>query len=200
MAVLINFKICDNAPECNGIAECPTGALTWDEENETIVIDNDKCTSCGICEKVCPMGVISVTHSEEEYKRKKEEIDNDPRTVKDLFSDRYGATPLAEYFMIEEDELDSKISEGLRLIEFYNDDSIQCLLKSIPIKDITENLPSDLRFYKLSVDDQLMNKYNVKELPSLLIFKDGNLLDKIEGYYTTDQKEEFMDKINEIIK
>lgn len=35
MAVLVNFKICDNAKECGGIEVCPTGALSWDEENET---------------------------------------------------------------------------------------------------------------------------------------------------------------------
>ena len=41
MAVLINFKICDNAKECGGIAVCPTGALSYDDEKESIVIDND---------------------------------------------------------------------------------------------------------------------------------------------------------------
>jgi NAD-dependent dihydropyrimidine dehydrogenase PreA subunit len=39
MAVLVNFKICDNAKECGGIEVCPTGALSWDEENETIKIE-----------------------------------------------------------------------------------------------------------------------------------------------------------------
>ena len=34
MSVLINFKICDNAEVCGGIEVCPTGALSWDEENE----------------------------------------------------------------------------------------------------------------------------------------------------------------------
>lgn len=30
MPVLINFKICDNAKDCSGIAVCPTGALSWE--------------------------------------------------------------------------------------------------------------------------------------------------------------------------
>lgn len=42
MAVLVNFKICDNAKECSGIEVCPTQALSWDEKEETIVIDNNK--------------------------------------------------------------------------------------------------------------------------------------------------------------
>lgn len=43
MAVLVNFKICDNAKECVGIAVCPTGALSYDDDKNTIVIDNEKC-------------------------------------------------------------------------------------------------------------------------------------------------------------
>ena len=42
MAVLINFKICDNAKECGGIDVCPTGALSWNDVDSKIEIDNDK--------------------------------------------------------------------------------------------------------------------------------------------------------------
>ncbi len=34
MSVLINFKICDNSPDCNGIRDCPTKAFYWDKENK----------------------------------------------------------------------------------------------------------------------------------------------------------------------
>ena len=199
MAVLINFKICDNAKECGGIEVCPTGALSYNEENETIKIDNEKCISCGACERMCPIGAIKVARTKEEYDKVKEEIDKDPRTVKDLFVDRYGATPLSEFFMINEDELDNKLSDGICLVECYEDDSIQCLLKSIPIKDITVDMPSNTMFYKVESNDSLKEKYSINELPSLLIFKDKNFLGKIDGYYTVDNKEEFINKIKEII-
>ncbi len=199
MAVLINFKICDNAKECSGIEVCPTGALSWDEENETIKIDNDKCISCGECERNCPIGAISVAHTEEEYKKKKEEIEQDPRTTKDLFVDRYGAAPLSEFFIAEEDDLDKKMGNGITLVECYEDDSIQCLLKSIPIKDITSNMPKDTLFYKVESGKNIKEKYNVTDLPSLLIFKNKNYLGKVDGYYNTEQKEEFIEKINKIL-
>lgn len=201
MPVVVNFKICDNAKECGGVAVCPTGAYTYDEEKETIVIDNDKCISCGLCERECPIGAIMVAKTKEDYEKIKEEVDNDPRTTKDLFVDRYGAAPLSEFFMIEETDIEEKTkSQGLTLIECYNDDSIQCLLKSIPIKELTNSFPKDTLFYKVDVTEETMNKYSIEELPALLVFKNKELLGKIDGYFENDHKEELISKLAEFIK
>ena len=201
MAVLVNFKICDNAKECGGVLVCPTGAFSYDEEKETIVLDNEKCISCGLCEKECPIGAIRVAKTKEEYEEIKKEIDNDQRTTKDLFVDRYGATPLSEFFMIESKDLEDKINnDNITLIECYNDESIQCLLKSIPIKELSKDLPKDTLFYKVESDEEINKKYEIKELPSLLVFKNGQLLGKIDGYYTSDDKEELFNELNDIVK
>ena len=196
MAVLINFKICDNDKACGGVAVCPTGAIYYDEEKETLSIDNDKCISCGMCEKECPIGAIKVAKDEKEYEILKKQIEEDPRKTKDLFVDRYGATPLSEFFMLDSEEVANKInSKNIVLIEFYNDDSIQCLLKSIPIKELLKDFPDSTQFYKVEISEALTNKYQIKELPALVAFESGKMMGKIEGYIDEDNKEKLMNEI-----
>ena len=109
MPTLINFKICDNSPECGGIAVCPTKAMYFDQEKKSIVIDNDKCISCGLCRPQCPVSAIYVAKTKEEFEQLKRDVDNDPRTVKDLFVDRYGATPISDFFVITPQQLKEKV-------------------------------------------------------------------------------------------
>ena len=199
MAVLINFKICDNSKECGGLAVCPTGALSWDEKNENILIDNDKCISCGLCQKECPIGAIKIAKTDEEFNKIKKEIDDDTRTTKDLFVDRYGAVAISSFFKIDINEIPEKIKKDcLTIIEIYNPETAECLLKSIPIQDLTKNLPENTLYYK--VESENFNEYCVTELPSLLLFKNNNLLGHIDGYYDNDNIEEIQKQIDDILK
>jgi NAD-dependent dihydropyrimidine dehydrogenase PreA subunit len=199
MPVLINFKICDNAKECNGIEVCPVEALSWSEEKKTIVIDNSKCINCMKCVPACEVHAIKVAKTEEEYEKMKKEIDSDPRKVADLFVDRYGAQPVHHAFLLPEGKFDIEILESAKLtvLELFNDDSIMCLLKSIPIKELFQDL--DIKYRRMEADGSFLEKYGIKELPALLFFQDGKLKGKIEGYYNNKEKEELKKKIGEIV-
>lgn len=45
-----------------------------------------------------------------------------------------------------------------------------------------------------------MKKYEIKELPSLLIFKSEKMIGKVDGYYSNEEKEQLFEKIKGIIK
>ena len=47
---------CEKCQLC--VPECPTGCITFDESNDTIVRDKDKCLRCSICYQTCPFSVI----------------------------------------------------------------------------------------------------------------------------------------------
>ena len=138
MAVLINFKICDNAKECAGIAACKTNALFWEEKKDTIAVDNGKCTSCGLCEKACMIHAIRVAKSDKEYDCIKKEFDEDPRKLYDLFVDRYGANAIEPTYLIGPEKFKVEVLESRKLtaVEIFSEDTIECLYSSIRIKDI----------------------------------------------------------------
>ena len=133
MSVLINHKICDNAEECSGIEVCPTGALFWDIQEGKIGTDNDLCISCHECRNACPVGAIYVADSESDFARIQSNIENDSRTVEDLFVERYGAMPIDEELVIDDSAIESLVKENtLVFIEQFQASSVQCLLHSIP--------------------------------------------------------------------
>lgn len=102
--------------------------------------------------------------------------------------------------MIEAEEIENKVKgQELVLIEGYIEDNINCLLKSIPIKELTENLPETTLFYKASFDNVKSNSYGLEEYPSLLIFKNGELVGKIEGYFEESKKNELKEQIKNMI-
>jgi len=202
MPVLINFKICDNSKDCNGIAVCPTHTIVWDEKNKAIKIDNSKCISCGKCESSCPVTAIRVAKDEKEYKKIKKEFDEDPRKVSDLFVDRYGAASISPAFNIPMDKFDVQIIESAQpaVVELFNDKSIKCLLYSIPIKELLKNVNVKYRKINIGNDESLLKKYKIKEIPSLLFFNNGKLVGKIEGHYRIGKISELKKKVDDIIK
>lgn len=200
MPVLINFKICDNAKECYGIEACPTGAFHWDEKRKTIAVDESKCNLCGKCEKACEVNAIRVARTEEEYESIKKEIDQDPRKASDLFVDRYGAQPIHPAFLIPKGNFKTEVLEASKLtaVEFFKNETIMCLLHSIPVRELFRGL--DIKYRKMEIrDGSLLKKYKVKKLPALLFFRDGKLLGKIEGYFENRDEEELKEKIGKIL-
>ena len=202
MAVLVNFKICDNDKACSGMSACPQGVFSWDDE-KGLVIDNSKCISCGLCEKACMVSAIRVARNQEEYEKIQKEIDDDPRTINDLLVERFGGKPIDDAMVGSIEEIENKLSQAKRplILEFFNDDSIMCLLKSIPMKKIADAFDGATRYRKVEVlYDEILKKFDVKELPALLFFKNGKLVGKIDGYVDEDSEDELLDKVEEFSK
>lgn len=199
MSILINFKICDNSPECGWINACPNKVICFDEQKDSLVINNDACVNCNRCVKSCPVGAIFLAKNQQEYEAKQKEIDNDPRTSKDLFVDRYWAVPISSKTLLEPDKLKESVldSDKLIVLEFLNDDVIECLIKSIPIKEI---LSKDTLYYKFFTDTNFLKQYKVNTLPALLFFNHWKVVGKIEWFYWIEQKNTLINKIDTIMK
>ena len=213
MAIKINFNICDNVPECSGIAECPTGAIYWDEaalnpfsENGSICVDNEKCIACGNCvgENGCPVGAIFFANSKEELEKLTEEYKTDLAQVEHLFVERYGAAPIDVDLCKEHNELKEIIenNHGIILVEEFADWSIQCLLSSIPVDTIIEEVKAvtginDIYYYRIDITGE---SEEGTELPILSVYRDGTMLSQIHGFLDNTQLDEMRDILKREIK
>ena len=197
--VIINRNICDNAKECGGIEVCPTGAMYWDEEKEMIGYKATECIDCGLCADKCPVEAILWGADDEDYERKKKEVEEETRTLEELNVERYGAAPIEEF--IENsglDEFKNKKTSPYILLEFFKDESIQCLLHSIRVEEIKALFGNgdNVVYTKVCLSDEdNCNICNINEFPALVVLKDGNFNGVIEGYYDDEQKEEIFEKL-----
>ena len=204
MPVIINFKICDNCDACNAIPLCPTKAYRYNYEKKTLEVDKEKCLDCGICatsEKTCSVGAIKWSRDLEEFEKIKKEIEEDPRTVADLMVDRYGATPINMPFHCREENLKKVLKTAkLCVIEFYKEDLLECLIKSIPIKEIFKETGEELVYRKVEVtNDETLKKFNITDLPALVFIRDEKIIGTINGYYSVDKKDELFEKIHNVV-
>jgi Fe-S-cluster-containing dehydrogenase component len=46
-------SICQQCSVCESEQVCPTGALSREKETGVIILDSEKCVSCGICIEAC---------------------------------------------------------------------------------------------------------------------------------------------------
>lgn len=194
MAVLLNYKICDNSSECGGIEVCPTGAMFWDGTKEKIGIDNNLCISCGSCVGECPVGAIHVAATDDEYESMRTDIERDPRTVEELFVERYGAMPIDEELVLDEEQVEAVTrKEAIVFVEKFQDSSIQCLLHSIPLSLISEKYGG--KCVKQQVVDGAEGVY-----PCLVIYQNGRPVGRVDGYYEEKDMDQLLGEIDKVLK
>ena len=96
---------------------------------------------------------------------------------------------------LNEKEFYEKTKEGKVLVDFFATWCGPCKMLS-PIIEEVSNIVSDYKFYKVDVDEneELSEKYGIMSIPTLLIFENGNLKEKLVGFKT---KEELLNLLKE---
>lgn len=194
MPGVINYKICDLAPECGGIEVCPAGALLWNKKAKRPEIDNNKCVSCGVCVRECPVGAIVVVKTQEEFGEVLRRIKNDSRSEKELWRERLGCQPgrtppLAKIITPKNFEKEIVQVKDLLVVDVWNEETLDCRYHSILWEEL--GFAQRVAFKKLRGDEypELVKKLKITKFPTLLIFKDGKEVSRKEGYlYASDRK------------
>ena len=75
------------------VESCPEDALTVDEETSAVLVDREKCTSCGLCIKACP-GQVPFLHPGDNKATICDLCEGDPECVKVCREAGYNALQL----------------------------------------------------------------------------------------------------------
>ena len=89
---------------------------------------------------------------------------------------------------ITDKEFDEAIKTGKVLVDFYAEWCGPCKMLSPVVDELSEEL-NDVTFYKLNVDesDEVVRKYNVMSIPTLLVFENGELKNTSVGFKNKDE-------------
>jgi Fe-S-cluster-containing dehydrogenase component len=95
---------CDDYP-C--VKACPVEAITIDEDTTAVLVDREKCTSCGACINACP-GKIPFLHPSDDKATICDLCGGEPECVKVCHEARYDALRVVEEEMDENRKLFSR--------------------------------------------------------------------------------------------
>lgn len=91
-------------------------------------------------------------------------------------------------YNITKDEWDRVISRGVVLVDFYADWCPPCIKLEPVLENLAKEYQGKVRICRFNVDESedLANEYYIQILPTLYLFKDGEVVGGIEGVANKD--------------
>lgn len=86
--------------------------------------------------------------------------------------------------IINEKNFERETKSGLVLVDFYATWCGPCQRLTPVLEDIQGDFEGKAKFFKLDIDESraLAKKFMVMSVPTMILLKDGNLVDRMVGY------------------
>jgi len=92
------------------------------------------------------------------------------------------------------------IKDGITLVDFYANWCMPCLRMQKQVEDFAESNPS-VNVFKYDVDkgvsiwSNVQSEFQIRSIPFIVIYKDGEVATSAIGYKTAEQLQEILDNI-----
>ena len=97
---------------------------------------------------------------------------------------------------VSDQDFSQQISEGVVLTDFWAPWCGPCKMIAPVLEEINEEIGDNVKIAKLNVDEnqETAGKYGVMSIPTLMIFKDGEMVEQIVGFQPKDQLQSLLEK------
>jgi thioredoxin 1 len=105
---------------------------------------------------------------------------------------------MAKYVELDNDNFEATIAEGVTMVDFWAPWCGPCRMIAPVIEELAEDFEGTATIAKVNTDEQqdIAVKYGIRSIPSILFFKDGEMVDQMVG---AASKDAFADKINALV-
>ena len=99
--------------------------------------------------------------------------------------------------IVNSNEFNEEIKDGVVYVDFFSTWCGPCRMLS-PIIDEISDIIKDVKFIKVDVDasNDVAQTYGIMSIPTLIIFKDGKIINKQIGLLSKSDLIEFINKID----
>ncbi|HOK39498.1 MAG TPA: thioredoxin [bacterium] len=90
----------------------------------------------------------------------------------------------------------STISSGIVLVDFYADWCGPCKMLAPVIEELAEDFAGKAKICKLNTDEnqEIAMNYNIRGIPTVIIFKDGEIKETLVGLRAKSEYEKLLNK------
>ncbi len=99
---------------------------------------------------------------------------------------------------VTDENFANKTSEGVVLADFWAPWCGPCKMIAPVLEEIDSEMSDQVKIVKLNTDEnqQVTGQYGVMSIPTLIVFKNGEIVDKIVGF---QPKEALVERLNQQI-
>ena len=90
---------------------------------------------------------------------------------------------MAKYVELTDDNFEASVAEGVSLVDFWAPWCGPCRMIAPIIEELAEDFEGKATIAKVNTDEEqnVAVKYGIRSIPTLLIFKDGEVVDQMVG-------------------
>ena len=98
--------------------------------------------------------------------------------------------------IVNEKEFNELYGKGLVLVDFFATWCGPCKMLTPVLEEVSEEMKDDVTIVKVDVDQEsnLAGKFGVMSIPTLILFKDGEIINKTLGFQPKPAIKEFIKK------